>query len=179
MGLDTGSWPSFSTPKLSHTISHNPSSSLWPTHSARKAAGLPNVQLFRNCGRSGSICGRVIYRTRMTLCPAAGVLGQSMVRSGHHRSGSSDQVIDVDGGVRVAFDCGFRRNRTRDSENIRTAVSGLIRTVSGAERRSGKTLNLLSELRSSFEREKLIGAEGDAPGDEDQRGSGEGHPKMG
>ena len=46
--------------------------------------------------------------------------------------------------------CGFRRNRTRISENIRTAVSGSIRTLSGAERRCARRCNSVSELRSSF-----------------------------
>jgi hypothetical protein len=50
--------------------------------------------------------------------------------------------------------CGFRRSRTRVSENSRTAFSDSIRTLSGAERRLTKIPNPVSELRSSFSHRK-------------------------
>ena len=96
--------------------------------------------------------------------------------------GQSSASASIRGAAMTAmldFHCGFRRNRTRVSENIRTSVSGSIRTVSGAERRSVRTLNLLSELRSSFERKKLIGAEGDALGTRIRRGAERAIPKWG
>ncbi|MCP5527532.1 MAG: type II toxin-antitoxin system Phd/YefM family antitoxin [Verrucomicrobiales bacterium] len=50
----------------------------------------------------------------------------------------------------LAAACVFRRNRTRISENIRTPVSESFRTLSGAERRSGGSVDRGSEMKSSF-----------------------------